>query len=212
MEIAIMKLLDGRRGKNTRHELGRLFAQAVFSRLSGYEDVNDAERLARDPPWAIVGGARLDRAAASSSQMGRFETAWLATDANHKTLADLSGNWIDQIHDRKPSRSIVLNRTAPRARPIASKRVRPGTVMVSIRSAVSGPVSAAARRKRKPRHARAAQIIADRRPRPSARAITRSLIPQACFRRRTSRTWRIGSLLAGMALPASIETGATLRR
>jgi Transposase DDE domain group 1 len=48
-EIAITKLLDGRRGKNVRHQLGGLFRQSVFGRLAGYEDVNDAERLAGDP-------------------------------------------------------------------------------------------------------------------------------------------------------------------
>jgi hypothetical protein len=36
-DMAITKLLDGRRGKNTRHELGGLFRQAVFGRLAGYE-------------------------------------------------------------------------------------------------------------------------------------------------------------------------------
>jgi Transposase DDE domain group 1 len=41
--------------------------------------------------------------------MGRFETEWLATDANLETLADLSGAWIDQIHDRTPPRNIVLD-------------------------------------------------------------------------------------------------------
>jgi len=48
-DTAITKLLDGRRGKNTRHKLrSGLFRQAVFGRLAGYKDVNDAERLARD--------------------------------------------------------------------------------------------------------------------------------------------------------------------
>jgi hypothetical protein len=32
-DIAITKLLDGRRGKNTRHKLGGLFRQSVFGRL-----------------------------------------------------------------------------------------------------------------------------------------------------------------------------------
>jgi hypothetical protein len=96
-EIAITKLLDGRRGKNVRHQLGGLFRQSVFGRLAGYEDVNDPERLARDPAMrAIVSREGLDRTAASSSQMGRFETEWLATDANLATLTDLSGTWIDQ--------------------------------------------------------------------------------------------------------------------
>ena len=43
-EIAITKLLDGRRGKNVRHQLGGLFRQSVFGRLAGYEDVDDRRR------------------------------------------------------------------------------------------------------------------------------------------------------------------------
>jgi Transposase DDE domain group 1 len=109
-DMAITKLLDGRRGKNTRHKLGGLFRQSVFGRLAGYEDVNDAERLARDPAMrAIIGREGLDCFAASSSQMGRFETEWLATDANLETLADVLGVWIDRIHDRKPPRDIILD-------------------------------------------------------------------------------------------------------
>jgi DDE family transposase len=109
-EIAITKLLDGRHGRNVRHQLGGLFRQAVFGRLAGYEDVNDAERLAQDPAMrAIVGREGLDRAAASSSQMGRFETAWLATNANLQALTDLSGTWIDRVHERKPPDSIILD-------------------------------------------------------------------------------------------------------
>ena len=49
------------------------FRQSVFARLGGYEDVNDADRLGRDPAmrW-IVGGKAVERQAASTSQMGRF--------------------------------------------------------------------------------------------------------------------------------------------
>jgi hypothetical protein len=62
----------------------------VFGRLAGYEDVNDAERLARDPTMrAIIGREGLERLAASSSQIGRFETEWLASDANLAALMDL---------------------------------------------------------------------------------------------------------------------------
>jgi Transposase DDE domain group 1 len=109
-DVAITQLLDGRRGKNVRHQLGGLFRQSVFGRLAGYEDVNDAERLALDPAMrAIVGREGLDRAAASSTQMGRFETEWLATEANVKALTDLSGAWIDRVHERKPPRTIILD-------------------------------------------------------------------------------------------------------
>ena len=109
-DIAITKLLDGRRGKNTRHKLSGLFRQSVFGRLAGYEDVNDAERLARDPAMrAIVGREGLERLAASSSQIGRFETEWLANEANLAALMDLPGAWIDQVHERKPPEGIILD-------------------------------------------------------------------------------------------------------
>jgi len=108
LDMAAAALSDGRRGKNTQHRLAGLLRQSVFGRLAGYEDVNDAERLARDPAMrAVVGREGLERFAASSSQMGRFETEWLATDANLEALTDLSGAWIDRVHERKPPRDIV---------------------------------------------------------------------------------------------------------
>jgi hypothetical protein len=71
-------LAECRRGKNTRHMLTGLLRQSVFGRLAGCEDVNDADRLAHDPAMrAVVDRSRLERRAASTSQMGRFETAWL---------------------------------------------------------------------------------------------------------------------------------------
>jgi len=45
--IAALKLAEGRRGKNIRHRLLGLLRQAVYGRLAGYEDVNDAEILRR---------------------------------------------------------------------------------------------------------------------------------------------------------------------
>jgi Transposase DDE domain group 1 len=75
--MAASTLAEGRRGRNIRHRLLGLVRQAVYGRLAGYEDVNDAERLARDPAMrAIVGREVLDRPAASTSQTGRFETEW----------------------------------------------------------------------------------------------------------------------------------------
>ena len=47
--MAHVSLKETRPGKNIRHDLLQLFRQAVYSRVAGYEDVNDAERLARDP-------------------------------------------------------------------------------------------------------------------------------------------------------------------
>ncbi len=47
-------------------------------------------------------GKGLDRMAASTSQMGRFETEWLATDVNLAAFSALSGVWIDRVHNRRP--------------------------------------------------------------------------------------------------------------
>ena len=72
-DLAGAALSDLRRGKNTRHLLTGLLRQSVFGRLAGYEDVNDAERLSRDPAMrAIVDRKGHDRRAASTSQMGRL--------------------------------------------------------------------------------------------------------------------------------------------
>jgi hypothetical protein len=103
-------LADARTGKNGRHALAGLFRQSVFGRLAGYEDVNDAERLRYDPAmrW-IVGGKAAQGCAASPSQMGRFETQWLAAPENLSAIADLSGQWIDLVHGRRPPRGIVLD-------------------------------------------------------------------------------------------------------
>jgi hypothetical protein len=107
--MVVSVLAEGRRGKNIRHRLLGLLRQAVYGRLAGYEDVNDAARLARDPAMrAVVGREGLDRPAASGSEMGRFETEWLATEANLAALTDLSGTWIDRVHARRPPDGIIL--------------------------------------------------------------------------------------------------------
>ena len=109
-DLAGAALSECRRGKNTRHLLTGLLRQSVFGRLAGYEDVNDAERLAHDPAMrAVVDRNGLDHAAASTSQMGRFETGWLTGQSNLAALADLSGAWIDRVHARKPQNTVVLD-------------------------------------------------------------------------------------------------------
>ena len=103
-------LRDTRKGKNGVHTLMGLLRQSVFGRLAGYEDVNDAERLARDPVMRqIIGGRAVDAQAASSSQMGRFETEVLATTYNRDALADMPGQWIDAVHDRQGLSYITLD-------------------------------------------------------------------------------------------------------
>ena len=104
------RLADARTGKNGRHRLAGLLRQSVFGRLAGYEDVNDAERLCRDPAmrW-VVGDRAITGFAASASQMGRFETKWLSRAENLAALADLPGQWIDKVHQRRAPKMIVLD-------------------------------------------------------------------------------------------------------
>ena len=108
--MGVSALAEGRRGTNIRHRLLGLLRQAVYGRLAGYEDVNDAARLARDPVMrAIVGREGMDRLAASTSEMGRFETEWLATKTNLAALTELSGSWIDRVHARRPPDGVILD-------------------------------------------------------------------------------------------------------
>ena len=109
-DMAASLLADPRTGKNGRHHLFGLLRQSIFSRLAGHEDVNDADRLCRDPVMRqLVGGRAVKRGAASASAMGRFETAMLTRPENLAVLADLPGRWIDAVHERRPPKSITLD-------------------------------------------------------------------------------------------------------
>ena len=52
-ETASECLQESRGGRNVQHRLGGLLRQSVYSRLAGYEDTNDAERLAQDPTMRV---------------------------------------------------------------------------------------------------------------------------------------------------------------
>jgi len=109
-DAAARFIADPRTGKNGRHRLAGFLRQSIFSRLAGYEDVNDADRLCRDPVMRqVVGGRAVKHGAASASAMGRFETEMLTRPENLTALADLPGRWIDAVHDRQAPKSITLD-------------------------------------------------------------------------------------------------------
>jgi len=78
-ELIDRHLVDRRHGKNTQFPLADLLRQSVYSRLAGYEDVNDAERLAQDPTFRLIGSEKIwNRGAALTSRLQTFETEMLA--------------------------------------------------------------------------------------------------------------------------------------
>ena len=103
-------LSEFRTGNNIRHSMAALLRQSVYSRLAGYEDVNDAERLSVDPVMRhVVGGRAADRQAASTSQVSRFETDVLTCTDNLAALMNMPGHWVDIIHQRKPIKKLILD-------------------------------------------------------------------------------------------------------
>jgi len=109
-ELAEEGLEDPRTGKNTQHKLKPLLRQSVYSRLAGYEDTNDAERLRVDPAMRqVVGGRAKERLAGSTSEVGRFETEILTTEDNLPGLTDLSGKWVDRVNTRRGMKELILD-------------------------------------------------------------------------------------------------------
>jgi len=111
-EMGTDVLSDSRRGSNKQHLLVPLLRQSIYSRLAGYEDVNDAERLSIDPAMRqVVGGraAKVDKEAASTSGVGRFETEILSERRNLIALMNLSGQWIDKVHQQAPPKQLILD-------------------------------------------------------------------------------------------------------
>ena len=109
-EMTANDLTDNRIGKNTQHSLAALLRQSIYSRLAGYEDTNDAERLSVDPVMRHVVGERAkNKTAASVSQMGRFETEILTQPKNLKVLINQPGQWVDQVHQCISIKEIILD-------------------------------------------------------------------------------------------------------
>ena len=94
-EMGADLLTDSRQGSNKQHLLVPLLRQSIYSRLAGYEDVNDAERLAVGPALRYVVGGRAslsEKQAASASEVGRFETDMLSQRHNLTALMNLSAS------------------------------------------------------------------------------------------------------------------------
>jgi hypothetical protein len=103
-------LTEKRYGRNVQHNLTELLRQSIFSRLAGYEDVNDANQLRKDPALRIILGERaLKKNGSSESTVGKFETEILTEGKNPEKLDEMLMNWIAKIDTIRGVKEIVLD-------------------------------------------------------------------------------------------------------
>jgi hypothetical protein len=98
---------DKRNGRNIQHDMTNLLRQSVYTRLAGYEDVNDAQRLSVDPVMRAVTGKKKN--GASINTIGRFETEILPLKKNLKGFSGINGSWVQKAMERLPHNRIILD-------------------------------------------------------------------------------------------------------
>jgi hypothetical protein len=109
-DLIAQHLTDSRRGMNTQLPLADLLRQSVYSRIAGYEDVNDAERLSQDPTFRLVGSEKIwERGAALASRLQTFETEMLAEEENFGRLARISRELIGKAEALDSLQRVVLD-------------------------------------------------------------------------------------------------------
>jgi hypothetical protein len=103
-------LSDSRQGLNKQFTLADLLRQSVYSRLAGYEDLNDGERLAGDPTFRLISSQRIwDRGAALTSTLHWFETELLTKEENLIGLMALNWEMVGQANYLDSSDRVVLD-------------------------------------------------------------------------------------------------------
>ena len=109
-ELIERHLTDSRRGKNTQFLFTDPLRQSLYSRLAGYEDLNDAERLSQDPTFRLIGSEKIwDRGAALTSRLQSFETDLLAQDENVAGLATINRELLAKAETLESPRRVVLD-------------------------------------------------------------------------------------------------------
>jgi len=90
--------------------LADLLRQSIYSRLAGYEDVNDAARLSQDPTFRLIGSKKiLERGAALTSRLQSFETGVLTQEENLAGLAALNRELVAKVEGIDSPRRVVLD-------------------------------------------------------------------------------------------------------
>ena len=109
-ELIDEHLSDSRQGTNKQFTLADLLRQSVYSRLAGYEDLNDAVRVSADPTFRLIGSKRnWDRGAALTSTLHGFETEMLASEENLLGLMAVNRELLAQAETQDDSARVVLD-------------------------------------------------------------------------------------------------------
>jgi Transposase DDE domain group 1 len=102
--------LTDSRGKNTQLPLADLLRQSIYSRMAGYEDVNDAERLSQDPTFRLIGSEKIwERGAALTSRLQSFETELLTHEKNLAGLTAINRELIAKVETIDSLPRVVLD-------------------------------------------------------------------------------------------------------
>ena len=111
LEALISEYLnDSRQGLNTQFSLADLLRQSVYSRLAGYDDLNDAVRVSADPTFRLIGSPkRWDRGAALTSTLHWFETELLTHEENLVGLRAVNREVLAQAEMATRADRIVLD-------------------------------------------------------------------------------------------------------
>ena len=106
----IARHLTDSRAKNTQLPLADLLRQSIYSRMAGYEDVNDAERLSQDPTFRLIGSEKIwERGAALTSRLQSFETELLTQEKNLSGLAAINREMIARAETIESPQRVVLD-------------------------------------------------------------------------------------------------------
>ena len=130
------QLNDSRQGLNKQFTLTDLLRQSLYSRLAGYEDLNDAERLAADPTFRLISSQRIwDRGAALTSTLHWFETELLTKEENLIGLMALNRETLGQADCLDGSDRVVLDMDSSESPVHGEQEVAAPTTDTSSRSA-----------------------------------------------------------------------------
>jgi hypothetical protein len=101
---------DPRTGSNRQFPLPDLFCQSIYSRLAGYEDTNNAERLAEDRTFRMLASReRRETSVALTSTLHWFETEVLAEERNYQGPARPNTALIQHAVTRSPASRVTLD-------------------------------------------------------------------------------------------------------